>query len=78
MHTNLRKGDPIVASDGQELGTLKEVRGDYFKVNTMMAPDYWLPCSCVSGSGTDGSVAVTFAKDQLDHYRSKEPAGFQA
>lgn len=73
MHANLRKGCPVFTSDGEELGQVKEVQGDYFKVDASMKPDYWLACSSVR-TDTTSDVRVSFRKDQLDTYKRSEPA----
>ena len=73
MHQNLRKGVPIMAADGHELGKVKEIRGAYFKVNAPMAADYWLACDAVSGESGEG-VRVSFAREHLDANKYPEPA----
>ena len=73
MHANLREGCPVITSDGEELGKVKEVRGDLFKVNASMAPDYWLACDSVTTDATS-TVRVSFTKDQLDAHKRPEPA----
>ena len=73
MHQNLRHGASITASDGEHLGTVKEIRGAYFKVDAPMAPDYWLPCDVIAGDSNEG-VRVSFAKESLDENKYPEPA----
>ena len=36
-------GSDIFTADRERLGVVKEVSGNYFKVNAPMQPDYWLP-----------------------------------
>jgi hypothetical protein len=82
MHTNLTEGTRVFTSDGDELGTVKEVRGNYFKVNASMQPDYWLSCDVVTAgtaatgttTGTDHHARVSFTKDMLGDYKRSEPA----
>lgn len=65
-------GAPVVTMDGEQLGSVKEVRGRYFKVDVPMAPDYWLALDNIS-SGSGGQVVVAFAKDRLGDYQLGEP-----
>jgi hypothetical protein len=78
LHTNLHEGCEVFTMDGDKLGTVKEVQGDYFKVDAKMHPDYWLACSAIS-SETANSVTLSFPKDQLgDHKQDVDlnrPAG---
>jgi hypothetical protein len=69
MNHSLRTGIDIYTRDGDRLGQVKELRGDYFKVDAPMSPDYWLSTECLRGSmGTD-RVEVLFAKGELDDYK---------
>jgi hypothetical protein len=58
--------------DGEQLGTVKEVRGRCFKVDAPMAPDYWLSVDNIS-SRTGGQVMLRFNKDQVGDYKVGEP-----
>ena len=62
------EGAEVLTADGDRLGKVAEVRGDRFKVDAPMSPDYWLPVINVS-STTGGVVNVTFAKSALDDYK---------
>jgi hypothetical protein len=73
MHSNIREGTPILTFDGERLGEVKEIRGDFFKVDAPMAPDYWLACDCVTADGGN-NLRVSFTKDQVDTYKRGEPA----
>ncbi len=74
MHTNLQPGTMVLTSDGEELGTVKEVRGAFFKVDAPMARDYWLACEIVSADLPLGGVRVMFTRPELDEHRLGEPA----
>jgi len=65
-------GWPVYSQDGQELGTVKEVRDQAFKVNTRMAPDYWLPADLVGPASAD-RVTLTVDRDRVDEYKSTDP-----
>lgn len=71
MNHGLVTGTAVYTRDGERLGEIKELRGDYFKVDAPMSPDYWLECRCVhAGMGTN-RVEVDFTKDQLGSYKQK-------
>ncbi len=73
MHTNLVAGKNVVTSDGEKLGTVKEVRGDFFKVDAPMMKDYWVACDTVANELGD-TVRLSFTKDNVEAYRQPEPA----
>jgi len=58
MNQRITEGQPVYDADGNELGTVKEVRGSYFKVDAPMAPDYWLRSDALSATGADGGIVV--------------------
>ncbi|MGK2964697.1 MAG: DUF2171 domain-containing protein [Tepidiformaceae bacterium] len=72
MHTNLATDTTIYTSDGEDIGKVKEVRGDLFKVNAAMQPDYWLPCATVATTDVEG-VRVSFPKSALDANKREGP-----
>ena len=39
---SIQAGDKVMTADGKELGTVKEVEGDRFKVERRFFKDYWL------------------------------------
>lgn len=65
MNQRIMEGQPVYDTEGNELGTVKEVRGSYFKVDAPMAPDYWLRSSALSAAGADGGIVVTA---DAEHY----------
>ncbi len=67
-------GARVFSADGDELGHIKEVRGDYFKVDAPMARDYWLSRDVVSTVEPDG-VTLTVDKDQLGDVKLDELMG---
>lgn len=67
----LAPGQAVFTSDGEELGTVKEVQAGYFKVNAPMHPDYWLQEQFVRPD-LEGRLMLEFTKDQLDDYKVKE------
>ena len=71
MHTP-SVGWEVFTSDGDKLGEVKEIRGNAFKVDVAMKPDYWLPMHTVSTS-TGDRVILTFDKDHLGDYKTDEP-----
>ena len=59
-------GAEVFSSDGGKLGTVKALRGMFFKVDAPMHPDYWLSSTAILGSPTVDRVTMTFDKDHID------------
>lgn len=72
MRIRLTTGLPLVTCDDHQLGTVKEIQGDCFKVDAPMARDYWLAAGVVREVGVECAV-VDFTKAQLDDYRLAGP-----
>jgi len=67
--TPMTPDSPIHDCDGKEIGRLKEMTESYFKVNTRMAPDYWLPVHLIER--VDGDHIVLSVRDgDLDRHKS--------
>ena len=65
-------GSEVHTSDGDKIGAVKEIRGDFFKVEASMQPDYWLDTSTIMNViGTD--VRLAFAKEHLGDYKRMDP-----
>lgn len=65
-------GTRVMAADGVELGEVKEISGDCFKVDAPMERDYWLATDCIA-SGRVGNVTVNFTKAKLDDAKVDVP-----
>ena len=65
-------GTRVVTSDGEELGKVKEISGDCFKVDAPMQPDYWLSSDSVA-SNAGGNVVLTFTKSGLGDAKQDGP-----
>jgi hypothetical protein len=75
---NIQIGDTVVARDGKELGTVKELWDDtHLKVDASMARDYWLPYTKIA-TCTRGRVEMDFEIDQLDDYKLDEPVSLDS
>ncbi len=73
MEYGLRMGQTVHTLDGDKIGEVKEVRGDYFKVDASMQPDYWLSCECIRGGAVAGEkVMLNFDKDKLGDMKVDE------
>jgi len=57
-------GAKVVTSDGEQLGKVKEISGDCFKIDAPMQPDYWLASDTIT-STIGGEVMLSFTKDSL-------------
>jgi hypothetical protein len=71
-HDDLPIDAEICTSDGDKIGTVREVHDDFFKVDAAMQPDYWLPMHCIS-SVSGNRVFLTFHKDHLGEYKTDNP-----
>jgi uncharacterized protein (TIGR02271 family) len=65
-------GAPVLTSDGNQLGTVKEVKGRYFKVDAPMAPDYWLSTDCIR-SASGQQLLLSVDSNSLDSYKYDRP-----
>lgn len=65
-------GTPIVASDGKRIGRVKEVQGDYLKVDARWARDYWLTCEEVFSADSEKTVLV-IPSDGVNLYKRSKP-----
>ncbi|MGD9893357.1 MAG: hypothetical protein AB7R89_14355 [Dehalococcoidia bacterium] len=66
-------GTPLVAVDGEVLGTVDEDVGGRFKVAAPMAADYWLPKHLIAGMAPGGDLIVSVDKHTLDAAKVAEP-----
>jgi uncharacterized protein (TIGR02271 family) len=57
-------GQPVYDMDGKELGKLKEVEGQYAKIDVRMAPDYWVRM----GSIRQGQGGMLQLAADAEHY----------
>ena len=69
----LMDGTPVVASDGESLGTVAEVATDRFKVAVPLARDYWLPRLTIAGMAPGGDIVLTISSDQVAHAHVPAP-----
>jgi hypothetical protein len=58
----ITEGDHVVTADGKELGLVKEIKAERFKVDVRWAPDYWLGTDVVE-SAEQGIVQLFLTKD---------------
>lgn len=65
-------GASVWTSDGVQFGSVKEVQGDYFKIDVPWATDYWLSCAHVAEAAGDSTI-LRLPKDELDDHRLEAP-----
>jgi hypothetical protein len=65
-------GHHVFSHDGQDLGTVGEVAGAYFKVDAPMQRDYWLARSDVADLSPE-AVVLSFDSSALDQHKRREP-----
>jgi len=58
--------------DGDDLGRVKEISGDCFKIDAPMQPDYWLGIDTID-STTAGEVRLRFNKGSLGDEKQPGP-----
>lgn len=66
-------GDEVYTRDDDKLGTVKEIRDGYLKIDASMQTDYWLPESLVI-SKKQNRVIMGFEKSKLGLHKAKAPA----
>jgi hypothetical protein len=66
------EGAEVFSADGHSLGVVSELNDVSFKVNTNMAPDYWLGRDYVL-EATPERVSMSFMKSELGAYRLAQP-----
>lgn len=69
---DVKVGTGVRTSDGVELGLVKEISGDFIKVDAPLRADYWINADYVLGAGTEG-VELAFAKGDLGAYKRDKP-----
>ena len=69
----MRIGCPVYTSDGDKLGTVKDLAGDTFKLDVSGQPDYWLRSTDVLNAAVD-RITMRFNKDHLGDYKTEQPA----
>ena len=69
-------GAPIFTQDGSQIGKVKEVHGQFFKVDAPMQPDFWLSEEHLA-SGSGGEVRLAFSEDRLGDYKLGDPEDYE-
>ena len=69
----ISEGAPVYVANGDQLGTVNEVRGRNFKVDALRRRDYWLPLDAISRGSAPGEVRLTFTEDRLAEYTIANP-----
>ena len=65
-------GAHVFTLNGDDLGTVKEIQGAYFKVDASMQPDYWLSSACIR-SASASRVELLVDKDHLGDAKVEDP-----
>jgi len=60
----LELGAVVVSGDGKQLGTVREIAGDRFKVERRLLPAYWLANEYVDYAA-DGIVQMVLTRDGI-------------
>lgn len=65
-------GQPVYTRDGKDLGRVKELASDAFKVDAPMRRDYWLSVGSILGIGPDG-IEMDFDESMREAYELDGP-----
>jgi hypothetical protein len=67
-------GSPIYTRDYEKIGSVKERRGNAFKVGTpLLQRDFWLEATVVRSAALDGAVMLTIDKAEVGEHKLKKP-----
>ena len=65
-------GAEVFTRDNDQLGQVREVSDNHFKVSSKRQPDYWLPQTTIAS--TEGNViTLTFTRSSLNDIKQSEP-----
>jgi hypothetical protein len=80
MDTDIGEGQVVYTSDGEKLGTVKEIAQEgvlrYPRIGVLLRPDYWFAASWVSRAEVkDGNdcLMLEFPEELLDTYGLPQP-----
>jgi hypothetical protein len=68
----IRIGLPVYTLDNKRLGHVKEVDGDFFKVDARFRKDFWLPSNQVAYVD-ERCVGMLFRTDESELYKMMRP-----
>jgi hypothetical protein len=68
------QGATVMTSDHETLGKVKEIKGDCFKVDAPLAPDYWLGSDTIA-SITGDNILLRFPREDISEIKMGEPDG---
>jgi hypothetical protein len=70
--TNISPGMPVYSLDGEAIGTIKEVRDDFFKVDVPHRRDFWLLREyLLDGEGNEAQLVLP--KKTVRRYKLRKP-----
>lgn len=72
MQHELAIGLHVFTADNEDLGKVKQVQGDAFKLDVSHHADYWLDCADILSATTE-RVTMSFTKDNLGAHRLDHP-----
>jgi hypothetical protein len=70
----LETGAVVMSGDGKQLGTVKEIAGDRFKIERRLLPGYWLATEYVDHA-SGGLVQMVLTKEGIGAARVEAPRG---
>lgn len=69
---NPEPGSVVVASNGKELGRVKDIQDGYLKVDVKWAKDYWLSYEEVLSADRDRTLLI-IPSDEVNLYKRAKP-----
>ena len=67
----LTVGVTVYSDDEHKIGTVKEIKGQHFKVGPgFLQRDFWLPADCIGAVVAGEPVILRVSKAELDQYKS--------
>ncbi len=68
----IKAGLPVLTLDNKRLGQVKELAGNYFKVDVRFRPDFWLSVEQIAYVD-ESCVGMLFRADEAELYRLARP-----
>jgi hypothetical protein len=66
------QGANVLTADHERLGSVKEIKGDCFKVDAPMAPDYWLASDSIASMDA-GNILLRFRREDIGDVKVGAP-----
>jgi hypothetical protein len=68
MESGLSVGSPVFTLDGKQLGVIKQLGDNQFKVDAPMRTDFWLSYDCIRQPAEADRITVDFTHERLGEF----------